>query len=77
MDRLSSGFRVHRYFRTGCRASFKTLTPEEKATYRSWRRAVMAFYCAVVLLGGLCWRFRSPSRRPANAAQVMPPVNVP
>jgi hypothetical protein len=28
-------------------ADFKTLTPEEKATCRSWRRAVMAFYCAL------------------------------
>ena len=32
---------------------FKPLTPEETATYRSWRRSVMLFYAAVLLLGGI------------------------
>lgn len=31
----------------------KSLTPEETATYRSWRRSVMLFYAAVLLLGGI------------------------
>lgn len=34
-------------------ADLKPLTPEETATYRSWRRAVMVFYAAIVLLGGI------------------------
>lgn len=34
-------------------AELKPLTPEEAATYRRWRRAVMTFYALVVLLGGI------------------------
>jgi hypothetical protein len=55
---------------------FKTLTPEEKATYRSWRRAVVAFYGAVVLLGGVALLVSIPGSHP-QMAQVMPAVNVP
>jgi hypothetical protein len=33
-------------------ATFKPLTSEETATYRSWRRSVILFYAAV-LLGGI------------------------
>jgi hypothetical protein len=57
-------------------ADFKTLTPEENATYRSWRRAVMAFYCAVLLLGGVGLMVSIPVSHP-QVAEVMPPVNVP
>ena len=34
-------------------ADLKPLTAQEITTYRSWRRAVMAFYALVVLLGGI------------------------
>jgi hypothetical protein len=34
-------------------ADLKPLTAEETATYRSWRRSVLAFYAVVVLLGGI------------------------
>lgn len=34
-------------------AHLKILTPEEATTYRRWRRAVLAFYCSVLLLGGV------------------------
>ena len=55
---------------------FDKLSAEETATYRSWRRAVMAFYCAVVLLGGVALLVSVPvSHR--EMAQVMPAVNVP
>jgi hypothetical protein len=57
-------------------ADFKTLTPEEKATYRSWRRAVMAFYCALVLLGGVALLVSIPASNP-QVAQFMPAVNIP
>lgn len=57
-------------------ANFKTLTSEETTTYRSWRRAVLAFYCSVLLLGGFVLLTSIPiSHR--EVAQVMPAVNVP
>jgi hypothetical protein len=57
-------------------ASFKPLSPEETATYRGWRRAVVIFYCAVVLLGGFVLVASTPVAH-REMAQVMPPVNVP
>jgi len=57
-------------------ANFKPLTPEETATYRGWRRAVVAFYCAVVLLGGFALIVSVPAAH-REMAQAMPPVNVP
>jgi hypothetical protein len=57
-------------------ANFKPLTPEETATYRGWRRAVLAFYCCVVLLGGFALFVSIPVAQ-REMAQVMPPVNVP
>jgi len=57
-------------------ASFKPLTSEETSTYRSWRRAVVAFYCAVVALGGFALLVTKPAPH-REIAQVMPPVNVP
>jgi len=57
-------------------ASFKPLSPEETATYRGWRRAVVAFYCGVVLVGGFALIVSVPSAH-REMAQVMPPVNVP
>jgi hypothetical protein len=32
---------------------FKPLSSAETATYRNWRRSVLAFYAVVVLLGGI------------------------
>jgi hypothetical protein len=55
---------------------FKPLTSEETATYRGWRRAVVAFYCSVVLLGGFVLVASVPAQH-REMAQVMPPVNVP
>ena len=57
-------------------ADFDKLSAEETATYRSWRRAVMAFYCAVVLLGGVALLVSVPAPH-REMAQVMPAVNVP
>jgi hypothetical protein len=57
-------------------SSFKPLTPEETATYRGWRRAVVVFYCAIVLLGGLALMVSVPATH-REMAQVMPQVNVP
>jgi hypothetical protein len=57
-------------------ANFKPLTSEETATYRGWRRAVVAFYCCVVLLGGLAILVSIPAGH-QEMAQVMPAVNVP
>jgi hypothetical protein len=57
-------------------ADFKTLTPEEKATCRSWRRAVMAFYCALVLLGWVALLVSIPVSNP-QVTQFMPAVNIP
>jgi hypothetical protein len=56
--------------------SFKPLTSEETATYRRWRRAVTAFYCCVLLLGGFAL-LASTSVAHREMAQVMPAVNVP
>ena len=56
--------------------NFKMLTPAEAATYRSWRRAVLAFYCSVLLLGGFAVLVSIPVRH-QEVAQAMPPVNVP
>jgi hypothetical protein len=62
-------------------ASFDKLTSDETATYRSWRRAVLAFYCAVLLLGGFAILVSIPvsNREVAQItpAQAMPAVNVP
>jgi len=55
---------------------FKPLTSEETATYRGWRRAVVAFYCCVVLLGGFVLVASVPAPH-REMAQAMPPVNVP
>jgi hypothetical protein len=57
-------------------ANFKPLTSEETATYRGWRRAVVAFYCCVVLLGGFVLVASVPAPH-REMAQVMPAVNVP
>jgi hypothetical protein len=57
-------------------ASFKTMTPDDTSTYRSWRRAVLAFYCSVALLGGLALMVSIPVSH-QEVAQVMPAVNVP
>jgi len=57
-------------------ANFKTLTSAEAATYRKWRRAVLAFYCSVLLLGGFALVVSIPTP-PQEVAQAMPPVNVP
>jgi hypothetical protein len=57
-------------------ADFDKLSADETATYRSWRRAVLAFYCSVLLLGGFALLASIPvSNR--QVAQVMPAVNVP
>jgi hypothetical protein len=61
-------------------ASFDKLTADETATYRSWRRAVLAFYCAVLLLGGFALVVSIPVNREVAQvmpAQVMPAVNFP
>ena len=58
------------------RADFKTLTPDETTTYRSWRRAVLAFYCSVLLLGGFALLASIPVAH-REVAQVMPAVNLP
>ena len=57
-------------------ASFKPLSPEETATFRGWRRAVVAFYCCVLLLGGFALFVSVPVAH-REMAQAMPPVNVP
>jgi hypothetical protein len=57
-------------------AIFTTLTPAETATYRSWRRAVLAFYCSVLVCGGFALVISLPTRH-QEVAQVMPAVNVP
>ena len=57
-------------------ADFDKLTSDETATYRSWRRAVLAFYCAVAVLGGFAMLTTMPvSHR--EVAQAMPALNVP
>jgi hypothetical protein len=53
----------------------KALTPEEKATHRRWTRAVLGFYCSLLLLlGGMAilanhWN--------ANSNSVMAQVSTP
>jgi hypothetical protein len=49
---------------------------EEAATYRGWRRAVVAIYCSVLLLGGMALLVSMPVAH-QEMAQVTPPVNVP
>jgi len=49
---------------------------EEAATYRGWRRAVVAIYCSVLLLGGMALLVSTPVVH-QEMAQVTPPVNVP
>ena len=49
-------------------ANFKPLTPEETVTYRGWRRAVVAFYCCVVLLGGFALLASVPAPHQGNGA---------
>jgi hypothetical protein len=56
--------------------NFKPLSSEETTTYRSWRRGVVAFYCAVVLLGGFALLASVPLAH-REMAQMMPAVNVP
>lgn len=57
-------------------SQFKPLSPEETGTYRSWRRAVVAFYCCVMLVGGFAIAVSIPVGH-QEMAQVMPAVNVP
>jgi hypothetical protein len=60
--------------------SFKTLTPAETTSYRNWRRALVAFYSAVLLVGGLALLASIPvsNREVAQVMpQAMPAVNVP
>jgi hypothetical protein len=57
-------------------AEFDKLSADETVTYRSWRRGVMAFYCAVLLLGGFAIAVSIPVSH-QQVAQVMPAVNVP
>ena len=57
-------------------ATFQTLSADDKATFRYWRRAVLAFYCAVLLMGGLGLMASIPASH-RQVAQVMPAVNVP
>jgi hypothetical protein len=57
-------------------AEFDRLSTDERNTYRSWRRAVLAFYGAVLLLGGLALMVSIPTSN-REMAQVMPAVNVP
>jgi hypothetical protein len=62
-------------------ANFDKLTADETATYHSWRRAMLAFYCAVLLLGGFALLVSIPVSNHEVAqvmpAQVMPAVNFP
>jgi hypothetical protein len=57
-------------------ATFETLSPEDKAIFRNWRRAVLAFYGAVLLMGGVVLMASIPASH-TEVAQVMPAVNVP
>jgi hypothetical protein len=57
-------------------ADFDKLSVDETATYRRWRRAVLAFYCSVLLLGGFALLVSIPVAN-REMAQVMPAVNVP
>jgi hypothetical protein len=57
-------------------ATFKTLSPGDKATFRNWRRAVLAFYGAVLLFGGVMLVTSIPVAH-QEIAQVRPAVNVP
>jgi len=57
-------------------ADFKPLTSEETTTYRGWRRAVVAIYCSIALLGGMALLVSTPVAK-QEMAQVMPAVNVP
>jgi hypothetical protein len=57
-------------------ATFKALSPEDKTTFRNWRRAVLAFYGAVLLLGGLVI-VTSISVPHRQVAQATPAVNHP
>ena len=57
-------------------ASFDKLSADETATYRRWRRAVLASYCSVLLLGGFALLVSIPDSK-RQVAQVMPAVNVP
>jgi hypothetical protein len=59
-------------------ASFETMTPNDTATYRSWRRGVLAFYCSVAVLVGFAVLVSIPvQHREVAQLQGMPPVNVP
>jgi hypothetical protein len=57
-------------------ATYQTLSPEDKAIFRNWRRAVLAFYAAVLLMNGLVLMASIPASH-TEVAQVMPAVNVP
>lgn len=55
---------------------FRTLTSDETNIYRRWRRAVLAFYCSLLLLGGFAVVISIPiSNR--EVAQVSSPRSIP
>lgn len=57
-------------------AHFRTLTSDEANTYRRWRRAILAFYCSLLLLGGFAVVISIPiSDR--EVAQVSSPQSTP
>jgi hypothetical protein len=58
-------------------AGFKTLTSEETSTYRSWRRAVLAFYCLLLVSGFALLASAPVPHQEVAQVQGMPPVNVP
>jgi hypothetical protein len=46
----------------GTRASILAAsTPEDRATYRRWARIVLAFYCTLVVSGGIALVVQHPS----------------
>jgi len=57
-------------------ATFKTLSPDDTATFRNWRRAVVAFYGTVLVVGGIVLVSSIPVQH-REIAQIMPAVNVP
>ena len=57
-------------------ATFQAMSPEDKAVFRNWRRAVLSFYGALLLMGGVVLMASIPVTH-REVAQVMPAVNVP
>jgi hypothetical protein len=55
---------------------FGTLTSDETNTYRRWRRAILAFYCSLLLLGGLAVGISTPIPD-REVAQVSSPRSTP